>query len=146
MQARAIRSAVNLTCWMTPPLMAEIAARWIADGTAARLTEMQREQAARRQAIAHAVLADHDVRADRFGLHLWLDLPPEWSAEAFRTEAEHRSVKVVEGAAFAAESGMRPKNVRVCVSHEADEARLRTGLTILAGILREAPPPSALVL
>ncbi|MEO1017628.1 MAG: PLP-dependent aminotransferase family protein [Pseudomonadota bacterium] len=99
--AKPIHSAVNLTCWMTPPLMVEIAARWILDGTADRLTALQRTHAAKRQAIAAEVLAGHKVHADPYGLHLWLMLPGNWSADRFRSDAAARDVQIVEGAAFA---------------------------------------------
>jgi DNA-binding transcriptional MocR family regulator len=144
--APALRDAVNLTCWMTPPLMAEVAATWIAEGTAERLTESQRGEAARRQDMARAVFAGHSFRADRFGLHLWLALPSDWPADTFRAEAERRGVKVVEGAAFAVDKGLRPKAVRLCLSHEADAARLRHGLETLADILRGTPGRPPLIL
>ncbi len=53
----AIRSAVTVSSWMPPPLMGEIAACWIDDGTAERLRQDQRAHAARRQAMARAALA-----------------------------------------------------------------------------------------
>ena len=144
--ATAIRNAVSLTCWMPAPLMVEIAARWIVDGTADRLTEMQRTLAARRQAIAAALFADHDMRADPHGLHLWLTLPPFWSADTFRAEADVRGVKIVEGAAFAVGSGTRPNAVRLCLSHEPDENRLTHGLEVLQTLVRERPTDASLIL
>ncbi len=144
--ARAIRNAVGLTCWMPAPLTVEIAARWILDGTADRLTEVQRRHAANRQTLAAVVLAGHDVHANPHGLHLWLKLPPDWPADAFRAEAATRGVQIVEGAAFAVEPGMRPDAVRLCLSHEPDENRLTQGLETLGTILTESPSASSLVL
>ena len=46
-QARAARNAVRLSSWMPPPLMAEIARRWIEDGTAEALNAFQRDEARR---------------------------------------------------------------------------------------------------
>ncbi|MEO1089776.1 MAG: PLP-dependent aminotransferase family protein [Pseudomonadota bacterium] len=133
--AAAIRGAVNLTCWMTPPLMAEIAARWITDGTADRLTKAQRDIASRRQNMARSILGDHEILADPFGLHLWLKLPEKWSSDAFRAEAGRRDVRVTEGAAFAVTPGAAPRAVRLCLSHEADESRLKRGLDTLRKLL-----------
>ena len=144
--AKAIKNAVALTCWMPAPLMVEIAARWIAGGTADRLTEAQRRQAAARQAVAAALFADHDMRADPQGLHLWLTLPPDWSADTFRAEAAARGVQIVDGAAFAVDPGARPNAVRLCLSHEPDKNRLTRGLETLRTILRERPADSSLVL
>jgi DNA-binding transcriptional MocR family regulator len=144
--AAAIRRAVSLTCWMTPPLMVEIAARWIEDGTAGRLIEAQRAHAARRQAIAAGIFADSDVRSDPHGLHLWLNLPPEWPADAFTSEAAERGIRIVEGSAFAVDTGTRPRAVRLCLSHEADEGRLRRGLQTLQALLLETPTRFSFVL
>ena len=144
--AKAIKNAVALTCWMPAPLMVEIAARWITGGTADRLTEAQRRQAAARQAAAAALFADHDMRADPQGLHLWLTLPPDWSADTFRAEAAARGVQIVDGAAFAVDPGARPNAVRLCLSHEPDKNRLTRGLETLRTILRERPADSSLVL
>lgn len=144
--AAAIRAAVKLTCWMTPPLMAEIAARWISDGTADHLTAVQRDIASRRQTMARSVLAGHDIRADPFGLHLWLKLPKHWSSDAFRAEAERRNVRVTEGSAFASTPGAEVQAVRLCLSHEMDECRLKLGLDTLRKLLDGPSPGPALIL
>lgn len=145
-QAVALRNAVNLSTWMTPPLMAEIATRWIKDGTADRLTEAQRAEAARRQDVARSIFAGQIYRSDPHGLHFWLNLPSDWTADAFKIEAGHRGVKITEGAAFAAEPGFNPNAVRLCLSHEADARRLQSGLETLRSILDEIPTRSALIL
>ncbi len=145
-RAVAIRNAVNLTCWMTPPLMAEIAARWILDGTADRLTEAQRARAARRQSLARTVFAGHGLHADPHGLHAWLDLPPGRSADAVVSDAAARGLRIVGGGAFSVDPKLRPDAVRLCLSHEADEARLRHGLETLRAVLSEPAAAPALVL
>ncbi len=144
--AAAIRDAVNLSCWMPPPLMTEIVARWSADRTADRLIEQQRVIAARRQTMARTVLADQDIQADPNGLHLWLNMPQGWSAKAFRLEAGLRDVLVTEAAAFALGRLAAPEAVRLSLGHEADEDRLRTGLERLADILRGPGGRQSLVL
>lgn len=144
--ADTVRGAVNLSCWMTPPLMVEVAATWIKDGTADRLTALQRETATRRHGMARAILGERQIRADPFGLHLWLELPSHWSADALKAEARYRGVEIVEGAAFAVDSDARPNAVRLCLSHEPDEQRLTSGLEILRDTIDAPPTRSALVL
>ena len=39
---RSLRAAISLSCWMPPPLMAEVASVWIDEGTASRLNDFQR--------------------------------------------------------------------------------------------------------
>ncbi|SDH64006.1 PLP-dependent aminotransferase family protein [Roseospirillum parvum] len=142
--APALRQAVGLSVWMTAPLGAEIAARLIEDGTAERLTETQRATARRRQALAAKALAGHAVMADPHGLHLWLELPGAWKADALRAEAARRGVLISQARAFAAPGAPAPNAVRLCLSHEADEARLSTGLERLKTLLA-APPVGEVV-
>ncbi|MBT4464131.1 MAG: PLP-dependent aminotransferase family protein, partial [Rhodospirillaceae bacterium] len=53
--------AVQFTSWMAAPLMAEIATRWIIDGTADELIEWHRENARFRTALALKTLSGHDI-------------------------------------------------------------------------------------
>ena len=62
------------------------------------------------------------------------------------SEAARRNVLVTEGPAFAATPGTTPAAVRLCLSHEPDEARLRQGLETLRTILDTPIINSALIL
>ncbi|MBB4285412.1 PLP-dependent aminotransferase family protein [Roseospira goensis] len=145
-RVQAVRTAVTLSCWMPPPLMAEIAARWIGDGTAARLTEAQREEAAARQALARDLLTNPDVRADPHGFHVWVPLPPGWQPDAFRAEARSRGVEIVTAGAFAVDPAAAPSAIRLCLSHERRRARVHAGLSVIADLLQGGPPRDTLVL
>ncbi|MBB1092441.1 PLP-dependent aminotransferase family protein, partial [Rhodopseudomonas palustris] len=90
----AIRNAVIMSSWMPPPLMSEIAAQWVADGTAEKLKEGQRAHASRRQAMACGALAGFHYHTDPFGSHLWLSLPEHWQADAFSAAAADFGVRV----------------------------------------------------
>ena len=141
----SLRAAVNLTCWMPPPLMAAIASAWIDDGTARRLNDHQRSEARTRQAIARRVLAAHDPRADPYGFHLWLPLPAQWRADAFRVAAERRGVKVLTAETFAVGTADPPQAIRLCLSHEAERERVTAGLTVIAELLNDRGDPDVLV-
>lgn len=141
-----LRAAVNLTSWMSPPLMTEIACRWIEDGTAERLNEFQRSEAMARQAMARELLPEACLHADLCGFHVWLTLPPEWHADVFRMEAERRGVKVMVGGAFAIRPGEAPNALRLCLSHERDRQRVRQGLEIVADLLGDRSETGALIL
>ena len=142
---RALHAAVNLSCWMPPSLMAEIASTWIMDGTAQRLNQFQRSEARARQQLARRILSGHDVRADPHGLHLWLVLPKHWWADAFRAAAERQGVKVLTGETFVITQADAPNAVRICLSHEPVRDRVIQGLEIIAGLLDETGHPGDLV-
>ncbi|MBW8635662.1 PLP-dependent aminotransferase family protein [Hoeflea sp. WL0058] len=140
-----IRNAVNLTCWMPPPLMTEIFAQWIQDGTSEQLTEMQIKTAHKRQQIAQHILGGY-IPEVTHGLHFWLTLPDGWSADQFTLEASDGGVKVTNGTAFAVAAQSAPNAIRICLSHEADESRLKAGLEKLRAILDEGPGNAQLIL
>lgn len=132
---RSLRAAVSLSCWMPPPLMAEIASLWIEDGTAFRLNDFQRSEAQIRQRIAKRVLEAHSSVANPYAMHLWLLLPAHWRPGAYRVAAEKQGVKVLTSETFAVEQDDAQRAVRLCLSHEASRERVTDGLKILAGLL-----------
>ncbi len=133
-----ISAAVAVSSWMSPPLTAEIASRWIEDGTAARLNEAQRSHAARRQAMAREMLAGRVHRAHPQGPHVWLALPEYWTARAFAAAAERSGVLLNPAETFAIMTEA-PAAVRICLSHEVTDERVRQGLAIVTGLLDAAP-------
>jgi DNA-binding transcriptional MocR family regulator len=142
---RPIRAAVNMSCWMPPPLMAEIARRWIDGGTADRLNREQQSEAQARQQIAKAILGDHGLQSDGFGFHVWLPLPPQWRADAFRVEAEAQGVKVLTGETFTVRQASVPPGIRICLSYEPSRERVIRGLEIVARLFEETGEPGSLV-
>ena len=143
---RSLRAAVNLSCWMPPPLMAEIATRWIEDGTAEKLNEFQRNEAAARQSMARELLPATHIHADPNGFHLWLTLPTHWRPDAFRMAAETRGVKLLLGAAFAVNSSHEVRAIRLCLSHEKSRTRIKQGLMIIADLLKDTEQNAPMIL
>lgn len=137
--APALHQSVNLSVWMTPPMTLEVARRMIDDGTAARLTRQQQRAAAQRQHIAQCALGSDAMPLRTDGFHIWMPLPDGWRADVFAAECGRRGVRVSEARSFAVNAADAPKAIRLCVSHEAAEARLQKGCEIVASILRQKP-------
>ena len=78
-----ITAAVRATVYSAPPLMARIVARWVADGTAARLAAEKRRETRLRNRQARDILAGFGVTGDPAASHLWLTLPEPWRADDF---------------------------------------------------------------
>ena len=142
---RAIRGAVAMSCWMPPPLMAEIASRWVEDGTADRLNDGQRVEAKARLEIAARLLGADRFEGQPLGFNIWLPLPAPIRADAFRAEAARRGVKVLTGETFAVDQTDVPHGVRLCLSYETSRERVSQGLRIVAALLNEADDPDAMV-
>ncbi|MGH6900542.1 MAG: PLP-dependent aminotransferase family protein, partial [Geminicoccaceae bacterium] len=105
-----------LTC---PPLMAELFARLVSDGTAEQLAARQRAEAAVRQRLAREILADRPYRAQPTSYHLWLPLPAPWRTTEFTAALRERGVTVDPGTAFADDRVRAPHAVRVSLSAAA---------------------------
>jgi DNA-binding transcriptional MocR family regulator len=139
-----LRQAINLSVWMTPPFTLEVAAKLILDGTAAALTNRQRSLAAQRQALTRSIFAGIDYTADPHGLHVWLPMPDGVRSDVFRMQCAQQGVLVSEARSFSVRPGDAPDAVRICLSHEPNEQRLKQGLQSIANLMREPPSGFAL--
>ncbi len=130
--------------WIATPLMAEIAAKWIEDGTADELVSWQRSALARRNALALEVLSAVSLNSSANGLHVWMTLPPEWSEDAFIDAARQRGVLVAPGSAFALPHKDIQPGIRICLGN-MEEDQFVFGLEQLALICQSQPEPCAYV-
>ncbi len=137
-QVEPIAAAVRATIYSAPPLMARIAARWIADGTAARLAEEKRDETRRRNQMAGRILAGAEFAGDPAAPHLWVTLPEPWRADDFAATARRRGVGIIPAAAFAV-IRQPPEAVRICLGAQTTAARVERALTQLAELLASAP-------
>ncbi len=137
-QIERLSAAVRATVYSAPPLMARIAARWIADGTAERLAVAKRAETQRRNRMARQILAGAALAGDPAAAHLWLTLPEPWRADDFAGSARRRGVGIIPAAAFAV--GRQPPNaVRICLGAQTTFERVERAVTRLAELL--ATPP-----
>lgn len=152
LQAEVAATALNAAAGLL-----DLAARWMSDGTAARLVEARRQEAARRQEIAALRLAapptltasnvhtaqgpGTDLRTHPASCHLWLELPAPWTSAAFVEQARRRGVAVHPAAAFAVDRSTAPAAVRICLGSPADARLLDDALARLAALLTQSPPP-----
>jgi DNA-binding transcriptional MocR family regulator len=124
---------------MAPPLMAEVAARWIDDGTADRLMAYQRAETAARQVIAAEYLSRFRPSRNRSAFHVWLPLPDGWRAGSFAAALRARGVTVAASEAFVVGDTPVPRAVRLCVTSPATRDELRRAMEIVATTLEGSP-------
>lgn len=141
-----LTAQLRATSWMATPLTAEMATRWIDDGTADALLAWQREQIAAFQAAARAVLADFEVAAPPGCPFLWLRLPAQWRAEAFVAEARAQNVAVTPAEPFVVGRAADPHCVRICLGGARSLGQVNRAAEVLAGLLRRDPEPALLAL
>ncbi len=131
-----IAAGIRATTWMAAPLMAEIVARWLKDGTALRLLKRRREEARARQKLAALALDGFRLDAQPTAHHAWLHLPEPWRAEAFAAQAGRQGVSVTPAQAFQVGRAAAPHCVRLGLGAPRTREELSRGLELLAGVLR----------
>ncbi len=124
--------------WMATPLVAEIASKWVSDGTAMELVEWQRQALHRRVAIAAEVLGEISYRSHAGGLHLWLPLPGQQAEESFVAQARLRGVGIAPGSSFRISLEPWQPAVRISLG-STTEAELRAGLGVVAKLFHGEP-------
>jgi len=130
-----LRAAVKMICWMAPPLMVEIATRWIADGTAEKLTEQQKKLTATRVDLLRSHLKSFGLISHATAHHAWLPLPEPWRSEDFRLELERRGVHVLTESAFAAGRKSSTPAIRLTVGQPDNDAAIERAAEAFVDIL-----------
>lgn len=133
----ALVGALRALDLMPAPLMTALLTRWIREGTAARILEAVRAEAALRQKIAAELLPE--AVGHRYGLHVWQRLPSRWNRHRLIEAARRHGLGVTPSDAFAVD-GPAPDAVRISLGAVPDRGRLRDALATLAAIIREERP------
>ncbi len=137
-----LATAIRATAWASAPLMGEIAATWIRDGTADAILADRRREAAARQALARQALGSAEYQAHPVGYHIWLQLPEPWRSETFTAQAHRRGVAVTPAEAFVVGRGNAPHAVRLCLGTARTRDDLGRGLRLVMETLASSPEPA----
>ena len=132
-------AVARTTTWMASPVTAEIAARWLDDGTAMQLADIRREETRARQAIVRRRLEGQSYRTTDTSFHVWLALPEAWRQRNLAEEARRRGISVAAGDVFAVTRAAGRDHVRLSISAARSREELDRGLAILAELLAEDP-------
>ncbi|MBT3557514.1 MAG: pyridoxal phosphate-dependent aminotransferase, partial [Rhodospirillales bacterium] len=134
-----LRAAVRMSCWMPAPLMAEIARRWIMDGTGLEMTRAQIKEVGSRFDAGLKALLPYSPRHPHRANHAWLELPEPWRANDLRTRAENRGVRLITSEVFAVNKRSAPEAVRLCAGQANSVEDVARGMKIIADILNSDP-------
>lgn len=139
-----LAATIAATVYTTSPLLADVVAQWIRDGTAERVMRWKREQIAIRQGVARAALAGADYQAHPKGPHGWIRLPEPWTTREFVNQAAMRRVHVSPADDFCV-GRSAPHAVRICVGPAPSRALLQDALAALADMLQAGPDAGRVV-
>lgn len=134
-----IASILRSTSWSTPPAMAEIASRWLNDGTAERLIQLQRQEAQDRHAILQETLAGHIIRSHPLSLSAWLRVPEGWTEAQLVTVLRERRIMVTPSAPFFVGPQNAQAGIRVCLAGRVSQEALRSTLETIKETFMQLP-------
>nr|WP_236000012.1 PLP-dependent aminotransferase family protein [Bradyrhizobium uaiense] len=134
--ADLLRPIPSVSSWFVPGLSAAIITNLIESGAASHISEQISREIAARQDIAREILGPLAVmRTNDSSLHVWIDLPPRWTAEPFVQAARTKGVGLRHPRVFATPGIEVEHNIRVSLVAPETHEDLRRGLTILAALL-----------
>ena len=139
-------SLLAASSWMATPMLFEVAALWIKDGTLARLINFEQQEFAARQRIAKEILKGLEYDFHPNGMHIWLQLPEQWEADEFVATAHKANILITGYQPFVIDRGAPLKRVRISLGMESSRYRVKYALQLLADILNAPPPPTHILL
>lgn len=127
-------SIVDASAWMATPISAELATKWIEDGTAEKILDSRRAEAVARLKLATAKLGHHSISATPGCHHIWLALPDPWPATDYTEEAKRRGIVIAPAEIFIAGRSNAPYTV-LRIGMPRQQKELDYALDVLAEIL-----------
>ena len=132
-----LERTLSYTISMVPPLMAELAAQWITDGTADKTLSVKREEAAARNALARDILDGYPLISRSTGFFCWLGLPESRAGLEIAAAARERGVIVAEGEHFRMGHASMENGVRLALGGVPRRKDLTGALGIIAELLND---------
>ena len=135
----ALTRAVQITGWMIPPLMGEVATRWINSGAVNDIIQWHRDEMIARNAIATSIFQGFNYIHQPTGLHMWLDLPEEHHADEVIRILSQRGIVMAGPESFITTQPTPPRALRLCLGSAATREKLTTALTQVRDVLSNSP-------
>ncbi|RAU47940.1 MULTISPECIES: PLP-dependent aminotransferase family protein [unclassified Pseudomonas] len=129
-----VTALMRATGWTAAPLMMDVGATLILDGTAKALAEQNRDEAYQRQALTHSVLSAWMTGEPAHCYHLWLKLPEGWETERFISSAREAGVIITPTEGIRVGTG-DPGGVRLCLGAARNLKVLEIAMTRLRAVL-----------
>jgi len=135
-----VTSILRVTSWSGVNLMGEMASRWIEDGTAAELIEIQRSELRSRQAQVTDTLGSHVAGNNPLSLCAWLKIPRNWSEDGLVRALANKGVAVTPSDPFVAGADRGSGGIRICLGGRLSRPALQTALETIRETFAQLPP------
>jgi len=130
-----LMSGIRSTTWMLEPLVLDIFAMWVEEGTVDQILAWHRAEISERLDLAKRVLGADGMQFDPHCYHAWLRLPDTGSADQFVDDAYARGVSLSPSDTFAVDDSTRHLAARISLGAPNSREQLHRGLLTLADIL-----------
>ncbi|WP_342618035.1 PLP-dependent aminotransferase family protein [Rhodoferax sp. GW822-FHT02A01] len=134
-----LAAAMRADCWMTAPLLPEIASQWIDSGVMEQLIVAQRASMTERRDVAMALLQGMDCRADAESPLIWMPLPEPWRVGQFAAALRQAGVLIRTADHFAVGRAVTPHAVRISLNAARSTAEIEAGMRRILSILHSTP-------
>lgn len=131
--------AAQTTGWMIPPLMGEIASRWIDSRVVYDIIAWHRAEMIARNAIAADIFKGFQFKSKPESLHMWLTLPDGHHADNTIRELSQHGVIMAGPASFVTTQPSVPRALRLCLGSALTREQMRTALMHVRNILCAKP-------
>jgi DNA-binding transcriptional MocR family regulator len=118
------------------PLVCELFAVWLDDGTIERVVSERRAEAAVRQKLAAEIFESYKIHGHPASYHVWLELPESVAGHQLAIKARRRGVMVAPSEIFAFDGRPSDEAVRISLEVPATDRILRSGLETVVALLR----------
>ncbi|HHV67097.1 PLP-dependent aminotransferase family protein [Brucella intermedia] len=135
-----VTSILRVTSWSGVNLMGEMASRWIEDGTATELIEIQRSELRSRQAQVTDILGSHVAGNNPLSLCAWLRIPRNWSEDGLVRALANKGVAVTPSDPFVAGADRGNGGIRICLGGRLSRPALQTALETIRETFAQLPP------
>lgn len=132
-------SILRVTSWSGTYLPAEIATRWIEDGTASHLLSVQRDEARARQRIVADALGPYVASSHPLSLCAWLSVPAPWTEDGLVRSLADRGVAVTPSDPFIAGPN-HGGGIRICLGGQLSHIALGKVLATVRRTFDQLPP------
>lgn len=135
-----LTARLRATGWMANVWTAEVARRWLADGTVEKHISWLRGEIRKRHQLFASLMEGYEYVWKPYSLHAWLHLPARWTPNDLVEEARRGGVLITPPDPFAVDRTRLPNAVRLALGGAVPQQRdLANALTIIGQLLAQKP-------
>lgn len=136
-----INGILRVNSWMGTPLIAEIASRWVENGTADYLIDIQRKYLALRHLMVTDILGEYVDQHDEASPFVWVNVPNRWRADKLAEILRRRGIAITLSEPFAVKQSQSAdfNAFRVCLGADMEDEEMRRALTEIKNTIEQYP-------